>query len=578
MPRRVSLPVPVSMFSTSLTPLTRRPAASPSPGAPSFATPSSDTETELVRERYRAVSDPAPPTITSAPSPTTPAADPFVALNVSPLGPPNIVSRPSSPCRKSNPSSPCSSSFATPPNSWSSPGPPNRTSRAAPAVDEVVPAETADHVRTVGADQRVRPRCPGDRARRRARTQRSDGQSRQHERRRGDPRQRHEHRSMSHDPLRLSGNAAGPCRIMAPHARRRQWRPARAATRRAAAARADWLPSDRGRHPAARSRDRRPARRRPDPRPDLRRHPSRSPGVDDRDGEDVRAELGRRSRRSRRRVQRRPPVRGAHAPSPRTRRGPARRSCGCTVAASSPAPTSATTDGSTSGASATASSACPSTTGSHPSGRTPARSRTATPRCSGRSSTPTSSASTRLGSASAARAPVATRPPASPCSHATEASCPLAFCALVYPMLDDRMITPSSGWDVPIWPPSSNDFGWNAYLADGAAPTTCRSTRRRHGPTDLAGLPPTFICVGALDGFLDEDIDYAQRLARAGVAVELHVYPGAPHGFDLMMVGTRDRRPRSPPPRRVARRPSRLNARSLARAARDGSTSARSSL
>ena len=55
---------------------------------------------------------------------------------------------------------------------------------------------------------------------------------------------------------------------------------------------------------------------------------------------------------------------------------------------------------------------------------------------------------------------------------------------------------------------------------------------------DLAGLPPTFICVGALDGFLDEDVDYANRLLRAGVPVELHVYPGAPHGFDLMMVNT----------------------------------------
>ena len=40
--------------------------------------------------------------------------------------------------------------------------------------------------------------------------------------------------------------------------------------------------------------------------------------------------------------------------------------------------------------------------------------------------------------------------------------------------------------------------------------------------------------VGTLDGFCDEDIAYAQRLNQAGVPTELHVYPGAPHGFDGM--------------------------------------------
>jgi acetyl esterase/lipase len=116
----------------------------------------------------------------------------------------------------------------------------------------------------------------------------------------------------------------------------------------------------------------------------------------------------------------------------------------------------------------------------------------------------------------------------------------VSFAALVYPMIDDRMTTASSGWDVPIWPPASNDFGWSAYLAGvgwrgaGDVPVYAAPARA----TDLAGLPPTFISVGALDGFLDEDVDYAGRLLRAGVPTELHVYPGAPHGFDLMMPGT----------------------------------------
>ena len=46
------------------------------------------------------------------------------------------------------------------------------------------------------------------------------------------------------------------------------------------------------------------------------------------------------------------------------------------------------------------------------------------------------------------------------------------------------------------------------------------------------------ISVGALDVFADEDVDYATRLRHAGVEVELHVYPGAPHGFDSMMPQT----------------------------------------
>jgi acetyl esterase/lipase len=39
--------------------------------------------------------------------------------------------------------------------------------------------------------------------------------------------------------------------------------------------------------------------------------------------------------------------------------------------------------------------------------------------------------------------------------------------------------------------------------------------------------------VGTVDGFRDEDIDYATRLNQAGVPTELHVYPGAPHGFSM---------------------------------------------
>ena len=78
----------------------------------------------------------------------------------------------------------------------------------------------------------------------------------------------------------------------------------------------------------------------------------------------------------------------------------------------------------------------------------------------------------------------------------------------------------------------SNRFGWQSFL--GRAPGLAS------GPTggvparveNLAGLPPAFIGVGALDLFVDEDVDYAQRLNAAGVVTELIVVPGAFHGFD----------------------------------------------
>ncbi|GAA3685533.1 alpha/beta hydrolase family protein [Lentzea atacamensis] len=35
-----------------------------------------------------------------------------------------------------------------------------------------------------------------------------------------------------------------------------------------------------------------------------------------------------------------------------------------------------------------------------------------------------------------------------------------------------------------------------------------------------------------LDVFRDEDLAYATKLSRAGVPVEFHLHPGAPHEFD----------------------------------------------
>lgn len=114
----------------------------------------------------------------------------------------------------------------------------------------------------------------------------------------------------------------------------------------------------------------------------------------------------------------------------------------------------------------------------------------------------------------------------------------LAAQILVYPMLDHRTGSDACRHNNRVtgefvWNRLSNQFGWGA-LQGAYAPTDHR--KGWFSPAladDLAGLPPTWIGTGALDLFFDEDLDYAKRLVDAGVPLELHVYPGAPHAFNL---------------------------------------------
>jgi acetyl esterase/lipase len=110
------------------------------------------------------------------------------------------------------------------------------------------------------------------------------------------------------------------------------------------------------------------------------------------------------------------------------------------------------------------------------------------------------------------------------------------FChqQLIFPMLDDRTavradLSPMYGEFV--WTNASNHFGWSALLGQPpGGPDVSPYAAAARAP-DVSGLPPTFISTGALDLFTEENLDYAKRLMAAGVPVELHVYPGAPHAF-----------------------------------------------
>jgi acetyl esterase/lipase len=113
---------------------------------------------------------------------------------------------------------------------------------------------------------------------------------------------------------------------------------------------------------------------------------------------------------------------------------------------------------------------------------------------------------------------------------------PVVFELLNYPMIDDRTaarsdLNPFVGEFV--WTPESNRFGWQSLLGQSPGAAGISSYAAAARAEELAGLPPTFIGVGSLDLFLDENMAYAQRLLHAGVPTELHIYPGGYHGFDL---------------------------------------------
>ncbi|MBN9391739.1 MAG: alpha/beta hydrolase [Chloroflexi bacterium] len=114
---------------------------------------------------------------------------------------------------------------------------------------------------------------------------------------------------------------------------------------------------------------------------------------------------------------------------------------------------------------------------------------------------------------------------------------PLAFQLLIYPMLDDRTVTNSADHAYVgefIWTKESNYFGWTSLLGQEPGGEDVSPYAAAARATDLSGLPPTYLTVGSLDLFLEEDLEYARRLIRAGVPTELHVYPGGFHGFNLM--------------------------------------------
>lgn len=110
---------------------------------------------------------------------------------------------------------------------------------------------------------------------------------------------------------------------------------------------------------------------------------------------------------------------------------------------------------------------------------------------------------------------------------------------LIYPMLDYRTGTNASPYKNPyagefVWTPQLNRLGWSTLRGNQTIPESEMPYYSAAMARDLAGLPRTFMMVGTLDLFVNEDIDYANRLVEAGVPTDFLLIDGLYHAFELV--------------------------------------------
>ncbi|ADP81435.1 alpha/beta hydrolase [Pseudofrankia inefficax] len=109
----------------------------------------------------------------------------------------------------------------------------------------------------------------------------------------------------------------------------------------------------------------------------------------------------------------------------------------------------------------------------------------------------------------------------------------LAGLLLLSPMLDDRMRTASAHMSGRLsWTRTSNETGWRALLGDRAGTDRVSSYAAPGRAVDVSRLPPTFIDVGSVDLFRDEDVAFATSIWASGGDAELHVWRGGIHGYE----------------------------------------------
>ncbi|MEV0236760.1 alpha/beta hydrolase [Nonomuraea sp. NPDC050786] len=117
--------------------------------------------------------------------------------------------------------------------------------------------------------------------------------------------------------------------------------------------------------------------------------------------------------------------------------------------------------------------------------------------------------------------------------QARDAGLTLTHQALVYPILDVGMDTPSYREFARGFGLDAEEMAWFArQYAPGAAPEDPRLSPLRL--PDVTGLAPATVVTAECDVLRDEGERYARRLADAGVPAELRRFDGAVHGFFVL--------------------------------------------
>ncbi|KAF5003458.1 hypothetical protein FDECE_10008 [Fusarium decemcellulare] len=121
---------------------------------------------------------------------------------------------------------------------------------------------------------------------------------------------------------------------------------------------------------------------------------------------------------------------------------------------------------------------------------------------------------------------------------------PIAKLVLTYPMIDDRTQHPEDAAFLKFatWSPKHNKLAWAAYVGEDKAGKPEADVSPYAAPAraeSFKGLPSTYVDVGTLDIFRDENLEFVKRLMADDVEVEFHIWPGVPHVFEYLGAGTK---------------------------------------